>query len=385
MRPIYLDHNATTPVRKEVLEAMMPYFSEEYGNASSVYSMGQKARYAVDKAREVIGNAIGTEATDIIFTSGGTEADNFAIKGVAMANLDKGRHIITSSIEHLAVLGPSRFVEKELGFDVTYLPVDKYGMVELDKLKNAIRKDTILISIMLANNETGTIQPIKEISEIARKNKIYFHTDAVQALGKMPIDVEDLGVDLCSFSGHKVYGPKGIGAMYLRKGVKIMPFQHGGHHERGKRAGTENVPGIVGFAKAVEIAQADMEKNDAYLKNLTKKMWEGLNKKLKEVYLNGHPDKRLSSTLNISFRYIEGESMVLNFDMKGIYASTGSACTSGSLEPSHVLTAMGVPPDMAQGSVRFSFGYENTEEDIDYCLAEIPPIVEKLRKMSPLC
>ena len=385
MRQIYLDHNATTPVRKEVLDAMMPYFAEEYGNASSVYSMGQKARQKIDESRELIGNALGTEATDIIFTSGGTESNNFAIKGVAMANLNKGRHVITSSIEHPAVLEPCGFIEKELGFDVTYLPVDKYGVVDPDELKDSIRKDTILISIMFANNETGTIQPIKEIAKIARGNKIYFHTDAVQVLGKLPIDVEDLGIDLCSFSGHKVYGPKGIGAMYLRKGVNIVPFQHGGHHERNKRAGTENVPGIVGFGKAVEIAYRDMKKNDAYLKKLTKKMWEGLNKELKEIYLNGHPENRLSSTLNISFRYIEGESMVLNFDMKGIYASTGSACTSGSLEPSHVLTAMGVPPDMAQGSVRFSFGYENTEEDVDYCLAEIPPIVEKLRKMSPLC
>ena len=385
MRQIYLDHNATTPVRKEALDAMMPYFSEEYGNASSVYSMGQKARQAIDEAREVIGNAIGTEAADIIFTSGGTEADNLAVKGVAMANLNKGRHVITSGIEHLAVLEPCRFIEKEFGFDVTYLPVDKYGIVDINKLKDSIRKDTVLISIMLANNETGTIQSVKEIAKLARENKIYFHTDAVQALGKLPIDVEELGIDLCSFSGHKLYGPKGIGALYLRKGVKIIPFQHGGHHERNKRAGTENVPGIVGFAKAVEIAMRDMKKNDAHMRNLTRKMWEGLNKKLKDIYLNGHPEKRISNTLNISFRYVEGESMVLNFDMKGIYASTGSACTSGSLEPSHVLTEMAVPPDMAQASVRFSFGYENTEEDVDYCLAEIPPIVERLRKMSPLC
>ena len=385
MKQIYLDHNATTPVHKEVLEAMMPYFSEDYGNASSVYSMGQKARQAVNEARETIGNALGTEATDIIFTSGGTESNNFAIKGVVMANLNKGRHIITSSMEHPAVLAPCRFIEKELGLNVTYLPVDKYGVVDIGKLKDAIRKDTILISIMFANNETGTIQPVKEIARIAAENKIYFHTDTVQALGKIPIDVEEFGIDLCSFSGHKLYGPKGIGALYIRKGVKIAAFQHGGHQERNKRAGTENVPGIVGFAKAVEIAHRDMKKNDAYLKKLTKKMWEGLNKELKEIYLNGHPENRLSSTLNISFKYIEGESMVLNFDMKGISASTGSACTSGSLEPSHVLTAMGIPPDMAQGSVRFSFGYENTEEDVDYCLAEIPPIVEKLRKMSPLC
>ena len=325
MKQIYLDHNATTPVRKEVLDAMLPYFSEEYGNASSVYSMGQKARHAIDDARETIGNAIGTEAADIIFTSGGTESDNLAIKGIAMANLNKGRHVITSSIEHPAVLEPCRFIEKEFGFDVTYVPVDKYGIVDLGKLKDAVRKDTILISIMFANNETGTIQPVKEIARIAHENKIYFHTDGVQVLGKLPIDMEELGVDLCSFSGHKVYGPKGIGAMYLRKGVKITPFQHGGHHERGKRPGTENVPGIVGFGKAVEIAARDIKKNDAHLRMLTKRMWDGFNKALKEVYLNGHPEQRLSNTLNISFRYIEGESMVLNFDMKGISASTGSA------------------------------------------------------------
>jgi cysteine desulfurase len=385
MKQIYLDHNATTPLRKEALDAMMPYLTDEYGNASSVYSLGQRARRAIDDAREIIGNSMGTEATDIIFTSGGTESNNFAIKGIAMANLSKGRHVITSNIEHLAVLEPCKFIEKELGFDVTYIPVDKYGVVDLDKLKDSIRKDTILISIMFANNEIGTIQPIKDIAKIAHDNKIYFHTDAVQALGKIPIDVEELGIDLASFSGHKLYGPKGIGALYLRKGVKIIPFQHGGHHEKSKRAGTENVAGIVGFGKAMEIAKRDIKKTDAHLKKLTKKMWEGLSKQIKEIYLNGHPENRLASTLNISFKYIEGESMILNFDLKGIYASTGSACTSGSLEPSHVLTAIGVPPDLAQGSVRFSFGYENTEEEVDYCLKEIPPIIEKLRKMSPLC
>lgn len=385
MQKIYLDHNATTPMRKEVLDAMMPYLTEEYANASSVYSFGQRARKAVEDSREKIGASIGTEGTDIVFTSGGTEADNSAIKGVALANLNKGRHIITTSIEHLAVLEPCRFIEKELGLDVTYLPVDKYGAVDMAALKDAIRKDTILISVMFANNEIGTLQPIKEIGRIAKDRKIYFHTDAVQALGKERIDVEDLGVDLCSFSAHKLSGPKGIGALYVRKGVKIMPFQQGGHHERNRRAGTENVAGIVGFAKALEIADGDMEKADSHLKKLAKKMLDGLNSRIKEIYLNGHPEKRLSNTLNISFKYIEGESLVLNFDLKGIYASTGSACTSGSLEPSHVLAAIGVPPDLSQGSVRFSFGYENTEEEVDYCLAEIPPIVERLRKMSPLC
>lgn len=384
MKEIYLDHNATTAVRKEVLEAMLPYLTTEYGNASSVYSKGQQARKAVEDAREKIGGILGTEANDIVFTSGGTEADNFAIKGVAFANLNKGRHMITTGIEHLAVLEPCKFVEKELGFDVTYLPVDKYGVVDINKLKEAIRKDTVLISVMYANNEIGTIQPIKEIAKIAQQNKIYFHTDAVQALGKEKIDVEELGADLCSFSAHKVNGPKGVGMLYLRKGVKAMPYQHGGHHERNRRAGTENVAGIVGFAKALEIAEREMQDVNSRLKKLSDKLWKGLSSSIKEIYLNGHPEKRLLNTVNISFKYIEGESLVLNFDLKGIYASTGSACTSGSLDPSHVLTAIGVSPELTQGSVRFSLGYENTEEDIDYCLAEIPPIVEKLRKMSPL-
>jgi len=385
MKEIYLDHNATTPLRKEVLEAMMPYFSDEYGNASSVHSKGQAAREAVESSREIIGRAIGTEAVDIIFTSGGTESDNFAIKGIALANLSKGRHVITSAIEHMAVLESCRFLEQELGFEVTYLPVDRYGVVDLNRLKESIRKDTILISIMFANNEIGTIQPIKEISRIAKKNGIYFHTDAVQGLGKKPIDVEELGVDLCSFSAHKLNGPKGIGALYIRKGVDITPYQNGGHHERKKRGGTLNVPGIVGFAKAVEIATRDIYRTDEHLSRLTKRFLDGLQKELKEIYLNGHPKDRLSNTLNISFRYIEGESLLLNFDLKGILASTGSACTSGSLEPSHVLIAMGVPPDISQGSIRFSFGYENRDEDVDYCLREIPPIVRKLREMSPLC
>lgn len=385
MKQIYLDHNATTPLRKEVLDAMIPYFTEEYGNASSVHSKGQAALKAVESSRELIGNAIGTEAVDVVFTSGGTEADNLAIKGVAMANIEKGRHIVTSQIEHSAVLESCRFAEDELGFEVTYIPVDKYGVVDLDRLKEAIRKDTILISVMFANNEIGTIQPIKEISKIAKEKGIYFHTDAVQALGKEPIDVEDLHVDLCSLSAHKLNGPKGIGGLYIRKGVKIIPCQSGGHHERRRRAGTLNVPGIVGFAKSAEIAVKDMEKTKKYLSKLTNKLWEGLHKELKEIYLNGHPKNRLSNTLNISFRYIEGESLLLNFDLKGIMASTGSACTSGSLEPSHVLTAIGVPPDISQGSIRFSFGHGNTEKDVDYCLAEIPPIVKRLREMSPLC
>ncbi|MFC1621621.1 cysteine desulfurase NifS [Candidatus Omnitrophota bacterium] len=385
MRQIYLDHNATTPLRKEVLDAMMPYLTSDYGNASSVHSKGQSALKAVESSRETIGNTIGTEAVDIVFTSGGTESDNFAIKGVAIANLDKGRHIITTQIEHHAVLESCKFLEDQLGFEVTYLPVDKYGVVDLNRLKEAMRKDTVLVSIMFANNEIGTIQPIKEIAKITKKNGVYFHTDAVQALSKEPIDVEELGVDLCSFSAHKLGGPKGVGASYLRKGVKIVPFQTGGYHERKRRAGTLNVPGIVGFAKALEIAKRDMKENNKHMRKLTKKLLTGLQKELDEIYLNGHPENRLSNTLNVSFRYIEGESLILNFDMKGIFASTGSACTSGSLETSHVLTSMGVPSDRSQGSIRFSFGYENKDEDVDYCLIEIPPIVKRLREMSPLC
>lgn len=385
MKQIYLDHNATTPVRKEVLDAMMPYFSEECGNASSIHSKGQTARKIVESSREIIGNAIGTEAVDIVFTSGGTESDNFAIKGIAMANLEKGRHIITTQIEHSAILDSCKFAEEELGFEVTYLPVDKYGVVDLNRLKESVREDTILISVMFANNETGTLQPVKEISNIAKRKGVYFHTDTVQALGKEHIDVEELGIDLCSFSAHKLNGPKGIGALYLRKGVKIVPYQSGGYHERRRRAGTLNVPGIVGLAKALEIATKNIEKTKKHFTGLTKRLLDGLQKELKEIYLNGHPKDRLSNTLNISFRYIEGESLLLNFDLKGILASTGSACTSGSLEPSHVLKAMGVPPDISQGSIRFSFGYDNTIEDVDYCLAEIPPVVKKLRDMSPLC
>ncbi len=385
MRQIYLDNNATTPLRKEVLEAMMPYFSDEYGNPSSVHLKGQAAKKAVESARETVGNILGTESVDIIFTSGGTESDNCAIKGVGIANIEKGKHIITSETEHLAVLESCRFMEKEFGFDVTYLPVDKYGMVDMDKLRSSVRKDTVLISVMFANNETGTLQPVREIASLARENGIYFHTDAVQALGKEPIDVEELGADLCSFSAHKLNGPKGVGALYLRKGVKMLPFQTGGHHERGRRAGTLNVPGIVGFAKALEIAHKNRDRLHERMKELSVRFWEGLNKELKEIYLNGHPEKRLANTLNISFRYIEGESILLNLDMKGIFASTGSACTSGSLEPSHVLKAMGVPPDRGQGSVRFSLGHENSSDDIDYCLREIPPIIRRLREMSPLC
>ena len=381
---IYLDHNATTPVHPEVLKEMLPYFSEEYGNASSLHSFGRKAREAVEDARAKVARLIGpVESVDIVFTSGGTESDNFAIKGVAHALKNKGKHIITSKIEHHAVLNTCEFLAKN-GYEVTYVPVDEYGLIDMDALKKSVRLDTILISIMLANNEVGTIEPVKEISAIAHEKGVLFHTDAVQALGKLPIDAEEMGIDLLSVSGHKIYGPKGIGALYINKKAKISPFMHGGHHERKRRAGTENVPAIVGFGKACALSGEYMEKDNKRLLVLRDRLWSGVNKNIGDVKLNGHPLKRLSNTLNVSFRYIEGESVLLNLDLKGIAASSGSACTSGSLEPSHVLSAMGVDPATAQGSVRFSLGSGNTEADIDVVIKELPPIVKKLRDMSPL-
>jgi cysteine desulfurase len=384
MQKIYLDHNATTPVHPEVLHAMSPYYETEFGNASSIHSFGRKARQAVEAAREKVAKLIGPcESVDIVFTSGGTESDNFAIKGVASALRDKGRHIITSKIEHLAVLSVCEFLGKN-GYEITYLPVDEYGTIDIDELKNTIRDDTILISAMFANNEVGTIQPIEEIAEIAHEKGILFHTDAVQALGKIPIGVEKMGVGLLSMSAHKIYGPKGVGALYISKKANITPFIHGGHHERNRRAGTENVPGIVGFGKACELAQRDTEKELTRLTALRDRLWNGIARDVKDVKMNGHPTKRLPNTLNVSFKYVEGESIILNLDLKGIAVSSGSACTSGSLEPSHVLKAMGVEAAVAQGSVRFSLGRANTQADIDKVIKEIPPIIERLRDMSPL-
>jgi cysteine desulfurase len=384
MKRIYLDHNATTPVHADVLNEMMPYFSEEYGNASSLHSFGRKAREAVENARARVAHLIGpVESVDIVFTSGGTESDNFAIKGAAYALKNKGKHIITSRVEHHAVLNPCEFLSKN-GYEITYIPVDEYGLVDIDALKKVVRRDTILISIISANNEVGTIEPVKEISTIARENGILFHMDAVQALGKIPIDVEELGIDLLSVSAHKIYGPKGVGALYVNKKAKIAPFMHGGHHERNRRAGTENVPGIVGFGKACELAGEYIEKENRHLSILRDRLWDGISKNIKDVKMNGHPVKRLPNTLNVSFKYVEGESVLLNLDLKCIAASSGSACTSGSLEPSHVLSAMGVEPATAQGSVRFSLGSGNTEEEIDRVIKELPPIIKKLRDMSPL-
>lgn len=383
MKRIYMDHNATTPVHPAVLEAMLPYFTEFYGNASSVHSFGREARNGIEEARERIANFIGAQPGEIIFTSGGTESDNFAIEGAAFENVKKGKHIITTLIEHPAVLNTCKHLETH-GFEVSYLTVDKYGVVSLDELRDLIRDDTILITIMHANNEVGTIQPMKEIGMIAKEKGIILHTDAVQTTGKVPINVNELGIDLVSMSAHKIYGPKGVGALYMRKGTKVEPLIRGGHHERNRRGGTENVPGVVGFGKAIEIASADMEAESKRLWNLTEKMKNGLFEKLDYVYTNSHPKNRLPNTMNISFDYVEGEAILLNLDMKGIAASTGSACSSGSLEPSHVLLALGICAATAQGTIRFSLGRANNEEDVDYLVEELPSIITRLRAMSPL-
>lgn len=384
MKKVYLDNNATTRMREEVLDAMLPYYKDIYGNASSVHGFGRAARTAVDGARQQMAALLGAASTEeIIFTSGGTEADNFAIKGVAHALKSKGNHIITSSIEHHAVLNTCKFLEKE-GYKVTYLKVDQYGIIDLDELKDSITDKTILITIMYANNEVGTIEPVEEIAKIAKEKGVYFHTDAVQAVGKVPFELKNVNIDLASMSGHKIYGPKGIGALYIRKGTKITAQMLGGHHEMGKRAGTENVAGIVGLGRAAELAKKELTAERKTLTELRDYLYKGIAARIESVRLNGHPEKRLPNTLNIGFKYLEGESIVLNLDMEGIAVSTGSACTSGSLEPSHVLTAMGVDPAETQGTIRFSLGRDNTKEDMDYVLEVLPPIIKRLRDMSPL-
>lgn len=381
---VYLDNNATTPTRAEVIDAMAPYYKDVFGNPSSVHQFGRVARKAVEEARRRLAELIGADSPDeIVFTSGGTESNNFALKGTAFALKDKGDHIITSTIEHHAVENPCQFLEKQ-GYRVSFVPVDEFGIVDLDNLKKSITDKTILISIMYANNEMGTVEPIEEIINIAKEKNIYFHTDAVQAVGKIPIDIKKLGVDLLSLSAHKFYGPKGIGVLYIKRGTKITPIQQGGHHERNRRAGTENVAGIVGLGKAAEIAKRQMIGESKRILKLRDRLYEGIKKNIKHIKLNGHPSQRLPNTLNVSFEYLEGESIILNLDMEGIAVSTGSACTSGSLEPSHVLLAMGISHQTAQGSIRFSLGSMNTEEDIDYTLEKLPPIIERLRKMSPL-
>jgi len=383
MRKIYLDYAATTPTDPEVLKAMLPYFTDRFGNPSSIHSFGQEAKAAVEKARREIASFLGAKQDEIIFTSGGSESDNFAIKGVAYANKHKGNHIITSSIEHHAVIKSCEFLEK-MGFEVTYIPVNKDGLVDPEDVKKAITDKTILISIMHASNEIGTIQPIKEIGKIAREKKIYFHSDAVQTFGHLHINVDELNVDLLSVSAHKLCGPKGIGILYVRKGTKIVSFIHGGGQERKRRASTENVPAIVGFGKAVEIAKKTMDEEVKKLVILRDKLIKGILEKIDNVYLNGHPVRRLPNNVNVSVESIEGESMLLNLDMEGIAASTGSACTSASLEASHVLLALGLSHELAHGSLRFTLGRYTEKEDINKVLEILPKIVKKLRSISPL-
>jgi cysteine desulfurase len=383
MRRIYLDHAATTPTRPEVVEAMLPYFTDSFGNPSSIYSCGQAARGAVEEARTKVAGLIGARRGEIVFTGGGTEADNFALKGVAYASERKGNHIITSSIEHHAVLEVCKFLGKT-GFKITCLPVDKYGLVDPDDVKRAITDKTILISVMHASNEVGTIEPAEEIGKIAREAGVYFHADAVQTVGHIPVNVDKLNVDLLSISAHKLYGPKGVGALYVRKGTKLVSFIQGGEQEKRRRAGTENVPGIVGLGKAVEFAGQETNKEIKRLAVLRDKLIKGLLERVDHIRLNGHPSKRLPNNVNVSVDFVEGESMLLNLDLQGICASTGSACSSASLEPSHVLLALGLSPEQAHGSLRFTLGRENSEEDIERVLQVLPGIVAKLRAMSPL-
>ncbi len=383
MRRIYLDHAATTPTRPEVVKAMLPFFTDAFGNPSSIYSPGQEAKGAIEEARTKVAELIGARGEEIIFTSGGTEADNFALKGIAYANEHKGNHIITTSIEHHAVLEVCKFLGRR-GFMITYLPVDKYGLVDPDDVRKAITAKTILISVIHASNEVGTIEPVEEIGKSAREAGIYFHSDAVQTVGHIPVNVDKLKVDLLSISGHKFYGPKGVGALYVRKGTKLVSLMHGGEQEKRHRAGTENVPAIVGLGKAVELAGQEMGKEAERLAYLRDKLIKDLGEKIDHIRLNGHPTRRLPNNVNVSVDFVEGESMLLNLDLEGICASTGSACSSASLEPSHVLLALGLSPEQAHGSLRFTLGRENTEADVERVLEVLPAIVARLRAMSPL-
>ncbi len=382
-RLIYLDNAATTRVRDEVYDAMQPYFKELYGNPSSIYRFAGESRKAIDNARAIIADFLNAKPEEIYFTGGGSESDNWALKAAAFAYREKGKHIITSAIEHHAILHTCEYLEK-LGFEITYVGVDEEGVIKLDELKAAIRKDTILITVMFANNEIGTIQPIKEIGELARENGILFHTDAVQAYGHERIDVEELNIDLLSASGHKMNGPKGIGILYIRNSAKIGSFIHGGAQERGRRAGTHNTPGIVGLGKATEIGSRELEKRREYESGLRDYLIDRVLAEIPYTRLNGHRSKRLSNNANFSFRFIEGESLLILLDQKDIAASSGSACTSGSLDPSHVLLAIGLPHEIAHGSLRLTLSDENTKEEIDYVIDELKKIVERLRSMSPL-
>jgi len=386
MNSVYMDNNATTSLKKEVLDAMLPYYTDIYGNASSkFYKIGRDAEQALYKLRESVAKSIGAaNVNEVYFTGSGCEADNWAIKGIAFANKAKGNHIITSKIEHHAILGTCEYLEKH-GFEVTYLDVDEYGFVTAEAVENAITDKTILISIMTANNEIGTIEPIKEIAEVAKKHKVIFHTDAVQAIGHMKIDVQELGVDMLSLSAHKFHGPKGVGMLYIRNGVRIDNLIHGGGQERGKRAATENLAGIAGLAKALEIAVSDLDENIARMKKMRDRLIEGIRNNIPYCRLNGPEDEgRLCNNVNFSFKYIEGESILMMLDMKGVAASSGSACASGSLDPSHVLLAIGLPHEIAHGSLRLSVGEETTEEEVDYVIEVLPAIVQRLRDMSPL-
>lgn len=380
---IYCDNAATTKVSKNVLDAMMPYFTEEYGNASSIYMLGQSAAKALLKAREAVASAIGAKQHEIFFTSGGSESDNWAIKGMALNGAKSGKkHIITSVFEHHAVLHTCEFLEKQ-GYEVTYIPVDEEGLVNPEDIKNAIREDTCLVTIMFANNEIGTIQPIAEIGEICKAKKVPFHTDAVQAIGNVEIDVKTMNIDMLSLSGHKIHAPKGIGALYVRGGISLPNLIHGGAQEKSKRAGTENLPSIVGLAQAITDATKNIKEKQERLSKLRDKLIDGI-LKINETKLNGHREKRLCSNVNISIRGVEGESLLLSLDNEGICASSGSACTSGSLDPSHVLLAIGLPHEIAHGSLRLSIGEDTTEEDVDYILKVIPEVVKRLRSWSPL-
>ena len=383
MKRVYLDYAATTPVHPDVTKAMLPYLTDAFGNPSSLYSYGQEAKGAIEEARAKVADLIGAQDEEIVFTGSGTEADNFAIKGVAFANESKGNHIITSSIEHHAVIETCKFLEKR-NFSVTYLPVDEYGLVDPRDVKKDITDKTILISVMHANNEVGTIEPIAEIGKVAKEAGIYFHTDAAQTVGHIPVDVNELGVDLLSISAHKLYGPKGIGALYIKKGTKLIPFMHGGGQERRRRASTENVPGIAGLGTAAELARQGVSQEAPHLTRLRNQLIKGLLERIDHIRLNGHPLKRLPNNINVSVDFVEGESMLLNLDLESICASTGSACSSSSLEPSHVLLAMGLSHEQAHGSLRFTLGKWTTEEEIGQVLEVLPRIVAKLRAMSPL-
>ncbi|HZW83876.1 MAG TPA: cysteine desulfurase NifS [Candidatus Deferrimicrobium sp.] len=383
MRRVYLDHSATTPVDPEVAELIMTYYTSKFGNPSSIHAFGREAKKGLEDARQQVATLIGAQPEEIVFTSGGTEADNMALIGAALANQKKGNHIITTAVEHHAILDTCKYLEKQ-GFKLTILPVDEDGLLSVEALEKALTQETILVSIMHANNEVGTIQPIEEIGKLLQGKGIIFHVDAVQSLGKIPVNVNDLGVNLLTASSHKIYGPKGVGCLYIRKGTRIQSLVHGGSQERKRRSGTENLPGIVGFGKACELAGQRMEADSAMIADLRDRLMKGIFDKIDHVKLNGHPTKRVPTNLNVSFEFIEGESLLLSLDMKGIAGSSGSACTSGSLDPSHVLLAMGICHEIAHGSLRLTLGRENTVEDIDYVLEVLPEIVTRLRAMSPL-